>query len=257
MASNAPGNESVVAEVRRMASVGRMLEAVVHELNTPIASLLSNTETALRSIEVLKELVAGGRDPARAAALLETLASLAAVDKLACERVAAVVRSLRPFSRAGGGEVRKAQVHELIDDSLKLVQWSYRRRIGVQRDFGRIPEIECVPEELRQVFLNLLMNAGQAIEGEGTVTVRTRQQGECVHIAISDTGRGIRPEDRPRIFSRGFSTKPTGEGTGLGLALARDIVTGAHGGSIDFESSPGAGATFHVRLPIAYNKHAD
>ncbi|MBZ5584682.1 MAG: hypothetical protein LAQ30_21220 [Acidobacteriia bacterium] len=254
--ASAPANESVVAEVHRMASVGRMLAAVVHELNTPIASLLSNSQTALRSIELLKDLVAGGRDPARAMAVLDNLASLAAVDELACERVAAVVRSLRPFSRAGGVRCQ-TRIHDLLDDALKLVEWTYRRRIAVQRDFGEIPEIECLPEALRQVFLNLLVNAGQAIEGEGVVTVRTRAEGDCIHIAISDTGKGIRPEDRPRIFSRGFTTKPAGEGTGLGLALARDIVTGAHGGSIDFESQPGAGATFHVRLPIAYNRHAD
>jgi len=93
------------------------------------------------------------------------------------------------------------------------------------------------------------VNAGQAIDGQGTVTVRTRAEGGFVHIAISDTGRGIRPEDRPKIFTSGFSTKPSGEGTGLGLAITRDIVVEAHGGAIDFESQPGAGTTFHVRVP--------
>jgi len=94
------------------------------------------------------------------------------------------------------------------------------------------------------------VNAGQAIEGEGKITVTARRENDFVHVSIADTGKGIKPEDRERIFTRGFTTKPIGEGTGLGLAITREIIEDTHGGSIDFESEPGVGTTFHIRLPV-------
>jgi signal transduction histidine kinase len=262
MATDAPTDAGRLAELHKMASLGRMLAAVVHEFNTPLGSLTSNADVTLRAIEAVKKLLAGGPEPAgpplaKVMALLETIAGLAAVDKIACQRIAGLVRGLRTFSREDQGEFRKVQVHDLIEDALKLVGWIYGQRIAVERDFGALPEIECFPQALSHVFLNLLANAGQAIEGEGTVAIRTRAEEGFVHVAISDSGRGIRAEDQPKVFSRGFTTKPAGEGTGLGLSIARDIVVGAHGGTLDFESPPGAGATFHVRLPVSQpEKHA-
>ncbi len=266
MATNAAANETDLAEVHRMALLGRMLAAVVHELNTPLASLTSNNQTALRTIEKLKVELEERADHARpvegeriekAAHLADSLASLAAVDRLACERMAAVIRSLRPFSRTDARDLRRVQLQDLLDDALKLVQWTYRRRITVERDYGGLPDIECVPQALSQVFLNLLANAGQAIEGDGRVIIRTRAQDDSVRVSISDSGKGVRPEDLPRIFSPGFSTRPPGEGAGLGLAISREIVVDAHGGSLECESQPGAGATFHVTLPIRQKKHAN
>jgi two-component system NtrC family sensor kinase len=126
----------------------------------------------------------------------------------------------------------------------------------VETDFGEIPPVECHPNMLNQVFLNLLVNAGQAIEGEGKITVCTRHEGDGVHISISDTGHGIRPEDRPKIFAGGFTTKAVGVGTGLGLSISRKIVEEVHGGSIGFESQVGVGTTFHIRVPIQQAKAA-
>jgi signal transduction histidine kinase len=109
---------------------------------------------------------------------------------------------------------------------------------------------------LSQVFLNILVNAGQAIDGPGKITVRTHAEGGTVHISIADTGRGIQPEDRPKIFAGGFTTKPVGVGTGLGLSLSKRIVEETHGGSIDFESEVGVGTTFHIRIPVEQKKKA-
>jgi signal transduction histidine kinase len=103
---------------------------------------------------------------------------------------------------------------------------------------------------LNQVFLNLVVNAAQAIPGDGTITVNTRQDGTWVEIAIADTGCGIPPEVRPKIFAAGFTTKPIGEGTGLGLALTREIVEDTHGGRIWFDTEMGKGTTFTLRIPI-------
>jgi signal transduction histidine kinase len=144
-----------------------------------------------------------------------------------------------------------------MDNSLKLAHCDFRRRIEVVTEYGEIPEVECEPRQLGQVFLNLLVNAGQAITGEGTVSIKTEREGEFVHVSISDTGCGIAPEHRDRIFSSRFTTKAPGIGTGLGLAISRDIVEGAHGGTIDFESEVGTGTTFHVRLPLSQGSGAD
>ncbi len=115
---------------------------------------------------------------------------------------------------------------------------------------GELPEVECHPHLLSQVFLNLLVNAGQAIEGEGKITVRTRLEGASVHVAIADTGRGMTAEQRQKVFSAGFTTNPLGVGTGLGLPISRQIIQEVHGGSIEFESQPGVGTTFHIRIPV-------
>jgi two-component system, NtrC family, sensor kinase len=244
-----------LAEARNMASLGQLLTSLVHEINTPIGSLVSNNEVERRLLDTLKKALAGSPE---AAGIVETMAGLAAVDRIACERLVAVVHSVRNFSSAARGERGSAQVDDLIDNALKLAAWIYGKRITVEKHYGGLPAIECYPQPLGQAFLNLLVNAGQAIESQGTVTVRTRAEGGHIHIVISDTGRGIQPEDRLKIFASGFSTKPSGEGTGLGLAITRDIVVELHGGAIDFESQPGAGATFHVRIPTDQGrKHGD
>jgi|HigsolmetaAR202D_1030399.scaffolds.fasta_scaffold18680_3 Signal transduction histidine kinase len=240
-----------LAEAYQMVSLGRLVAGIIHEINTPIGSILSNNQVILRSLEQLKTALSAGEPPnAKVFEILETMASLAAVDKLACERISGVIRSLKTFARVDQSDVRKANVHELLTNTLKLTSCEFRRRIVVETDFGDIPEIECYPQLLSQVFLNLLVNAGQAIEGEGRITVRTRRDGESIVVSISDTGRGIPQEYRQKIFAPGFSTKPVGVGTGLGLALSREIVVDNHGGEISFESEVGAGTTFHVRLPL-------
>jgi two-component system NtrC family sensor kinase len=245
-----------LAEAHKMASLGRLSAGIVHEINTPIGSILSNNETVRRTIEALKKLledsIRNNAPPGpRAAALLESLSSLTAVDKIACERISGIVRSLKTFARVNESDLRKVDIHELIVATVKLTSSMYRRRIAVNTDFGDLPEVECYPGLLNQVFLNLIVNAAQAIESEGSITITTRPEGECVHIAIADTGTGIPAEVRPKIFSAGFTTKPFGEGTGLGLSITREIVVDTHGGNIAFETEEGVGTTFHVRLPIA------
>jgi signal transduction histidine kinase len=243
-----------LADAHKMASLGRLSAGIVHEINTPIGSIFSNNEVIARSLEKLKSLLEAARNaghppPDRSMELIDTIMSLSAVDKIACERIAAIVRSLKTFSRVDEGDIRKVDIHDMLRNTLKLTSTVLRRRIAIEQDFGDVPELECYPGLLNQVFLNLIVNAGQAIEGEGKITVRTRAEPGCVHVSISDTGRGIRREDRGKIFTRGFTTKPIGEGAGIGLAISREIVVDTHGGSIDFESEPGEGTTFHVRLP--------
>ena len=245
----------LLIESHKMMSVGELLAGIVHEINTPIGSILSNNEVSTRCLEMLASLLAeapadGGAPPPKAAQILDTLQKLAAVDKIACERIAAVVRGLKTFAGGTATEYRMTDVNEVLDNTIKLAHCEFRRRIRVETRYGELPEVECDPHQIGQVFLNLLVNAGQAICGEGIVTVTTEPiDGDRVHIAIADTGCGIAPEHRDKIFTSGFTTKAPGIGTGLGLAISKEIVEKMHGGTIDFESGP-EGTTFHIRIPV-------
>ena len=245
--------EEQLLELQRLATLGRLLASVTHEFSAPICSILSNTETEMRLIERLEKAL-GEPSAGSAKELVASCRSLAQVDRLACERILALVKSLKTAARAGDAEFQRVNVNEIADATLQLAKTEFRGRIGVETDFGELPEVECYPHLLSQALLNLLTNAGQAIEGTGTVTVGTRPEGDRVHIWVTDTGRGIRDEDRPKILQRGFTTKPLGVGTGLGLSIVRQIVTESHGGAIDFESELGKGTTFHVRIPIDQKK---
>ena len=165
-----------------------------------------------------------------------------------------MIRGLKTFAGGHGTEFVKANVNEILQDALKLAHCEYRRRVRVEASFGEVPEIDCEPHELGQVFLNLMVNAGQAIAGEGRVTVRSVLEGDSIHISIADNGGGIPPEHRDKIFSTGFTTKPAGVGSGLGLTISRDIIVDHHRGTIDFESEAGKGTVFHVRIPVTQSK---
>lgn len=244
-----------LAEAHGMASLGRLSAGIVHEINTPIGSIFSNNEVIGRTLERVKTMLtqaleSGTPPPAKVLDSLNVIAGLTDVDKLACERISGIIRSLKTLARGSNHELRKTDVNELIGHTLKLSNAVFRRRINFEADLGEIPEVECYPGLLGQVLLNLVVNAAQAIECEGTVTVRSRAADGWVSISVEDTGGGISPEDAARIFEAGFTTKPIGEGTGIGLTLSREIIVDAHRGFIDFETQPGQGTTFHVRIPI-------
>lgn len=232
-------------QLYRLASLGRLMASVTHEINTPVASILSNNDALRRALEALRDVPL----PAEAARKIEALRTLAQVDQVACERISGVIRTVKRLARGEDAERGAADVNELLRECLSLVQYEFRGRIEVETDFGELPAVECYPQLLSQVFLNLLINAGQAIEGEGRVKVSTLAEAGEVHIRISDTGRGIDPADRPKLFTPGFTTKPAGVGTGLGLAISKEAIE-RHGGAIDFENRPGGGATFHIRIPV-------
>jgi two-component system, NtrC family, sensor kinase len=247
---------SPVTELQQMASAGRLLAGVIHEINSPLGSIFSNNEVISRSLEILDALLANGSPESleKAARIIETCRNLAAVDRIACERIRSVIRGLKSFVRVDAGERRAVNLSVQLRDTLKLAHAAFGRRITVESDLDDLPEVECYPQMLNQVFLNLLVNAGQAIDGEGRITVRSRLEDGWVHVSIADTGRGMSPEAQARAFEVGFTTKPVGEGIGIGLSIAKEVVEERHGGSIRFESQPGVGTTFHVRIPVRRTK---
>lgn len=255
-----------LSEAYRLVALGQLVTGVVHEINNPIGSIVSNNEVSLRALSSLKQKLEAARDAGeppsqKAIDLVETLLSLAAVDKIACERISGVVRTLKTLSRADDRDLRRIRVADLLHDAAKLVDCQFRRRVQLTLELADLPEIEGYPQLLSQVFLNLLVNAGQAIEHEGRITIRAYPANvgppPAVEIAIEDTGRGIPADLQPRIFEAGFTTKPVGVGTGLGLALSRKLIEESHHGRIWFTTHPGRGTTFFIRIPVTQPRSAN
>jgi signal transduction histidine kinase len=239
---------------------------VAHELNNPIGFVSSNVSTLEDFVRRLRKIVDAYRtatlpeaDRARIAAEWEALKidyALRYLDPMlqgireGAERTRKIVGDLRVFARTGDNAWQRIDLHEDIESSLTLLNHVLKDRVSVQRRYGDLPPVECIRSQIDQVFLNVLANAAQAIPGPGTITVETTREGEIAVVAISDTGPGIPADVLGRIFDPFFTTKPVGEGTGLGLSISYEIVK-KHGGEIRASSTPGQGATFTIRIPIA------
>jgi signal transduction histidine kinase len=175
------------------------------------------------------------------------------------DRVASIVRAMKEFSHPGSDKKQEIDLAHAIENALTISrnEWKYVAKVVTEFD-PRLPMVACLPSELNQVILNLIVNAAQAIaekNGEktdqtGTITIGTRQDGEWVEISIKDTGCGVPDEIRHRIFDPFFTTKESGKGSGQGLSIAHNIITKKHGGTIEFQSQIGQGSTFVIRLPI-------
>jgi signal transduction histidine kinase len=150
----------------------------------------------------------------------------------------------------GEQEWKKADLHEGIDSTLNIVKNELKYKVNVLKEYGDIPPVFCLVSQLNQVFMNMLVNAGHAIETQGSITIRTSRHGDDgVCVEFTDTGKGIAPEHLNRIFDPFFTTKPVGMGTGLGLSLSYSIIE-RHQGRIEVESELGVGSTFRIFLPI-------
>jgi len=251
--------QAALLQSEKMASLGSLVAGVAHEINTPIGSINSNTDVAIRALDKLSQALDQAspdvkEDPAIKSAV-EVLKNVEKTNKTACERIVKIVRSLRNFARGHETERRTADLHEGLESTLTLVRHEIKNRIEVVRDYGDLPKVDCYPDQLNQVFMNILVNAAQAIDGNGKITIRTRADENSVTLAFSDTGRGISPENLAKIFDPGFTTKSVGLGSGLGLAICYKIVK-EHGGRIDVQSELGKGSTFTVTLPRQLLEHS-
>lgn len=238
----------------KMASLGNLVAGVAHEINNPVGAVSSSSDNSRRAIEKLIRLLEASdfnlqgenQDVAR---ILELLKESTDVTSMAGRRISQIVKSLKNFARLDEAEYQKVDVHQGIDTTLTLLHHELKNRIEVVKEYGDLPLVNCYPNQLNQVFMNLLINAAQAIPGEGQITIKTRAAGEFVEIAISDNGRGISETNLERIFDPGFTTKGVGVGTGLGLSISYNIVK-KHDGDILVSSKVGGGSTFTIRLPV-------
>ena len=240
----------------RMASVGTMAAGVAHEINNPLAAVLANLDYIAES---LVRLSSGDRAPisyaARDAWICEEIKPSLDDAREAADRVRFIVRDLKMFSRSPSEErTGPVNVKSIMESSLRMAWNEVRHRARLVKNYGHIPDVDANEARLGQVFLNLIVNAAQALpEGraeDNEIQVSTRLDAERVIIEVRDTGAGIPAENRTRIFDAFFTTKGVGEGTGLGLAICYRIVKDI-GGDLTVESEMGVGTTFRVSLPIA------
>jgi signal transduction histidine kinase len=253
----------------KLASIGQLAAGVAHEINNPIGYINSNLNTLHQYIQDLLRLVAAYRAAEPGIEDQECLEHLAAIRKQidldfmgddimallnesqeGIECVMKIVQAMKDFSRTDDSEWARADLHEGLDSTLSIVYNELKYKADIIKEYDELPLVECVLSQLNQVFMNLLVNAAQAIEEHGTVTIRTGKGEEgWVWVEIADTGSGIPEENLQRLFEPFFTTKPVGKGTGIGLSLSYGIVQ-AHGGKIGVASKPGEGTVFRVELPV-------
>jgi CheY-like chemotaxis protein len=241
----------------RMASVGTLAAGVAHEINNPLAAICANIELAGDALGTL------AREPGRPelAGRLDEIMDELRDARDAAERVRHIIRDLRIFSRAPDEERRgPVDVRQVLESSVRMAWNEIRHRAKLIKEYGDVPPVDANEARLGQVFLNLVVNAAQAIpEGDAAhnaVRVTTKVDGDRVVIEVRDTGAGIAPEHLPRIFDAFFTTKPLGVGTGLGLSICHRIVQGL-GGEIHIDSALGRGTTVRVSLPPASDDTAE
>lgn len=239
----------------KMASLGSLVAGVAHEVNNPIGAVNSAADVSTRCIDRLLGLVENSRSLEELKGsetfrqLVEMLKENQRITVTAGNRIAKIVRSLKNFARLDEAEFQKADLHEGLDSTLTLVDHELRNRAMVVKDYGNLPLVYCSPNQLNQVFMNLFINASQAMETKGEIRIRTQAYDGRVSLQIADTGKGILPEHLPRIFDPGFTTKGAGVGTGLGLSICYNIIQ-KHKGTIAVESEPGKGTEFTITLPV-------
>ena len=228
----------------RAASVGLLAAGMAHEINNPLAAVTANLEMAMREVDALVRRV-GPLDE-----LTEELEDA----RSAAERVRLLVRDLKLFSRTEADRRELIDVNRLLDSTVRMAWNEIRHRAQVIKDYSEVPLVEANESRLGQVFLNLVVNAAQAIRGGGSdrnsIRISTASDGQSISIEVTDTGVGMEPEVLERLFTPFFTTKPIGQGTGLGLAMSQGIIAGL-GGQISVDSAPGQGARFRVVLPAS------
>lgn len=255
-----------MVEAEKMASLGQLTAGVAHEINNPINFVASSVPSLKRDVEDLLEAVAGYESLLREGGMAEQAAHIRERFELdytvqevsdllrsieeGARRTAAIVSELRTFSRADENDLQTTDVRSGIESTLTLLRGRYEPHIRVIRHYGEgIPSIEGYPGKLNQVWMNVLVNAIQAISDTGEIHIWVEAGPDQVHVRIRDTGQGMPVEVRRHIFEPFFTTKDVGSGTGLGLSITYGIVTD-HGGSIAVESQPGEGTTFSISLPL-------
>lgn len=248
--------QAQLIQSEKMASVGLLTAAITHEINTPIGAINSNVQLEKMILAEMMNLLKDEQDETLKA-MLEQIAGFNEVNLMACSRIVEIIRSLKSFSRLDQAEFQEANINEGIQSVLVLTNNLLKNRITIHEEYGELPLVRCFPGQLNQVFMNLIVNAAQAIEGQGDIFINTRISGENVMITIRDTGTGIKKENITKLFEPGFTTKGVGVGLGLGLYISYNIIQN-HDGVITVNSEEGKGSEFIIKIPISsdYNRRS-
>ena len=243
--------QAQLVQSEKMSSLGQLVAGIAHELNNPISFIYANMKEMQNYIDILTKKEKVDKDEFQY--IREDVQKLIIESMEGSNRVKTIVENLRNFSRMDEGEFTQTDIHKGIDSALLLLTKEAGERIRFHKEYGDIPEVLCIPGHLNQVFMNLLLNGVQAIQGEGNIWIKTNLDKSWVIIKIRDDGKGIEEKELNKIFDPFYSTKPVGEGTGLGLSISYGIVE-KHNGSILVESEAGKGTTFTVKIPAEKGK---
>ena len=253
----------------KMASIGQLAAGVAHEINNPIGFVSSNLGSMRHYVgsmlafmdavemiepelsETVQARIADVKEKLDLKYLGEDALSLLEESADGIRRVKQIVQDLKDFSHIEEAQWQQSDLHAGLESTLNIVNSQIKYVADVVKEYGPIPQIECLPSQLNQIFLNMLVNASQAIKGHrGTITIRTGMENDdAIFVEFSDNGEGILPENMSRIYDPFFTTKPIGTGTGLGLSLSYGIIK-KHGGHIELRSVVGVGTCFHIVLPV-------
>ena len=250
----------------KMAAIGQLAAGVAHEINNPVGFVSSNISTLseyladlLRIIDAYalteealtaeqKKHLQVIKDDINLVFLRSDIAELLSETSEGLLRIRKIVQDLKDFSHVGDTAWLMVDIHDGIESTLNIVNNEIKYKAKVVKQYGEIGLIQCIPSQINQVIMNILVNAAHAIDSDGTITIKTWQDNNLVKISISDSGCGMSPEVIKKIFNPFFTTKPVGKGTGLGLSLSFNIIS-KHRGAIDVESHPGKGTVFTITLP--------
>lgn len=221
----------------KMASLGRLVAGIAHEINTPIASIKSNHDILSKLISKIENNE-----------IKDIFEQVNNIDKEAIDRISKIVVSLKKFVRLDEAELQDADINNEIDLTLEIIRHETKNKVEIEKHYGEIPLIKCYPNMLNQVFTNILVNACQAIEKKGKITISTGLKDKNLEIKFKDDGKGIPKGNLKDIFTAGFTTKGVGVGTGLGLAISQKIID-KHNGKIRVISEEGVGSEFIITLP--------
>jgi two-component system NtrC family sensor kinase len=261
--------QTTIVHQEKMASIGQLAAGVAHEINNPMgfiscnlgtlgkyqaklgefARILTETVESTHNEDALR-ILGESRKALKIDFVMEDGTELIKESLEGAERVRTIVQNLKSFSRVDESECKSADINECLESTINIVWNELKYKANLVRELGDIPMTRCYPQQINQVFMNLLVNASQAIEKQGEIKVKTWHDHASIYASVSDTGCGIPESVRTRIFEPFFTTKEVGKGTGLGLSITYDIIK-KHKGDIHVESEPGNGTTLTIRLPIA------
>ncbi|WP_071516144.1 ATP-binding protein [Geitlerinema sp. PCC 9228] len=270
-----------MVQTEKMASLGQMVAGVAHELNNPINFISGNLQYLSSYVKDLVELISTYekeeveyseelqelKEDIELDFLLEDTNKIVEGMQTGTDMMTKIVGTLRNFSRVDEGERRVADIHECIESTLLILRNRLKYHIQVEKNYGELPQIPCYSGQLSQVFMNLIVNASDALEDlrlkkkeeegiyfEGWIGITTYQETkddkQWIVIKIADNGGGIPQDIQERIFEMFFTTKPLGKGTGMGLAISYQIITDKHGGKLELHTEPDKGTEFVIKLPV-------
>lgn len=259
-------SQAQILQQEKMASVGQLAAGVAHEINNPMGFISSNLSSLAKYLERLTEFIrtleekllqdppdeelVALRKKLKIDYIMEDAQHLVTESLDGADRVKKIVQGLKNFSRVDQAEQLASDINECLDSTLNIIWNELKYKCEIKKEYGELPPTVCYPQQLNQMFMNLLVNAAQSIETQGEIRIKTWSEQDFIYTRISDTGCGIPPDKIKHIFEPFYTSKEVGKGTGLGLSIVYDIVVKNHKGDIEVESEVGKGTTFTVKIPV-------